>query len=123
MLVKFIDPLTQSNETRLNMIGKTYVVLSVEITPDGRPNELLIENSKGGTPGLFEFECFEILDNRIPSKWVLEKSKPSNISFTPEELAGDFWDRYYEDHPDTFEAIDTLKAAIKKIEAFHGIKN
>jgi len=97
-------------------LGKHYYVFGFDIRPDGYPNYISIRRESDGTPVLFEYSCFEVVDPRIPDGWCFFHLSEPYQRLDPCEFGGDFWDLF---HDGDSEAEAVFEKVAKKIEAFH----
>ena len=86
-------------------IGKEYIVLEVDVVTSRRVNYRLISDD-GHTPALFNSKQFEIVNNKIPSNWIVYQIGEL-LSFTAKSWSElGFWEDYFNM---VSEAIDTYE--------------
>lgn len=115
MIVKYNKK--TGNENTDILLGRIYSVLSIDCQLKEKMVEVLIsdEQSYGSTPFLEDIEKFEIMDSSLPDFWSIKKLDSGNLSIGPEEIQGEFWDRFYDNEP---EALETMQNVIEKTVAF-----
>lgn len=105
-------------------LEKEYLVLGVSFNSSGKEwmdHEVItlgddIPAGAGGAP----LKCFDIVDPRIPSNWIIEYGDFYNSYYLyPQEFQGDFWERYHDSDP---EAERLFKEVYRDIQHFHGIE-
>ncbi len=95
-------------------IGSKYVVLSINVTPDGYCR-LQIVGDDVGSPGLFEAEMFTTESDRIPSMWVSRVDDHGGLAIGPSRwLREGFWDAYFDDSPAEMAAFQEDREIIER---------
>ena len=97
-------------------IGSEYAIISLAFRSDGHPNQISVICDDDGTPGVFDYSCFDVIDPQLPNEWCFVHLSDQYQRLTPKEFMGDFWDRY---HDGDVEAEAVFSAVAKRIEAFH----
>jgi hypothetical protein len=109
-------------------IGKAYIALGIVFRPAPHASQVCIctdtdgrgrlqgEAYADGGPGLFDLNCFEVVDPRVPPEWSMLDHGNGFYRLDPTEFTGDFWDRYHEADPN---AEATFEFILSKLAAFH----
>ncbi len=83
-------------------IGREYIVLSIQMNPNGHYYRLAVpsyDNARGSA--LFFGAWFKIRDPTIPSSWIVHQSGDGSIDLVPRAWAKDhFFEDYYDGDPE-----------------------
>jgi hypothetical protein len=127
MIVKHVTQ--EPNKTgRTLILGKEYVVLSVDYygrEKTGLDYRILDEQ---GTPALYSYRLFEVVDPALPPEWQVSIYDGELFLIEPKAFftstRNGFWEDYYEgDSARQMEAYKVVDTEFKKIQAFHGLRN
>lgn len=117
MLVKYIKHTENVKYKNEDLVGVHFAVLSIEFNTKGEADKLLIDKGTA-TPVLFDIECFDIVDSKIPQNWTFRIANCGSVFLEPQEFIGDFWDNYYNEDDDAQEILMKIK---KEMKTFHGL--
>jgi hypothetical protein len=91
-------------------VGRTYHVLTIEITPSGAMFRLV-----GDEPvaALFQPELFEVVSAVIPPTWAASSIKPGYVTLGPAPLAQPgMLEKYYDRDPEAVACFDEERRKI-----------
>ena len=84
---------------------RDYVVLAVEAMLG--ESYYRIESENEGVPALFKASLFDLVDNTIPSHWIITKEDDDPIQLMPEPWAKQvFWESFFDGDPDARKVYD-----------------
>ena len=84
-------------------LGKVYLVFGIVFRADfsNYPHQVIVESDADLTPSLWELQYFDLVDERVPEKWVFNAFKYFGVvdgyyQLCPVEFSGDFWDLFHD---------------------------
>ena len=78
-------------------LGNIYHVLMLRIARDkADDDELILCRESDSYPVCFNLNDFEMVDNNIPSDWVVDMTGSRWIDLYPRELNWEFWDKFHD---------------------------
>ena len=101
------------------VINKDYIVHQITFNPSSHSPQSVILDEDDNYPVLFNLGLFEIIDNRIPEGWIFKYYSSGYIHLSPQEFAGDFWEKFHDGDP---EAEAVFEQVARKLRLFHGWK-
>jgi len=97
-------------------VGRSYHVMSIEITPDGkRTYGIATAERTGGWPtlGSHRIESFEILSTLVPSNWRVEVQANGAMFIAPEAwLAPGFFEAFSDREPAAYPIFERERDVI-----------
>jgi hypothetical protein len=125
MLVRCLNNHKENGYKHPLEVGKVYPIIEVTFAGSEKHRTFCIQADDDGTPCLFPFSLFEVVDEKVPDDWCLEPLNSSyfgegSFMLGPKEFADyeGFWDKYHDGEP---EAEKIFADVLKKIRAFHGL--
>lgn len=113
---RIINPVTNQTESRdpWLTVGKEYQVLSIVVHLQRNILFQLISDDVSKVPVMFTWDQFEIVDARLPSRWVVSVDPEfGEIRFAPSKwLRPGFWDSYFDGNQDAIDDFDLEIEAI-----------
>ena len=118
MLIKCINYKYQITPRHLRF-GNVYIVLVLRFIIGNNDEycKVCVQNDDDDYPCVFDFNDFEIIDERIPSNWILSVES-SSYELMPEAFDGDFWERF---HDSDKWAEQTFERVMEDLKEFHGL--
>jgi len=95
--IRLINPITGENESHNPhlTIGRTYVVLTIEIGVHRHLWFRLIGDDSP-SPILEDTQQFEIVDGRLPSRWIVWSDGKGFLMLAPQSWTYDgFWEQFF----------------------------
>lgn len=85
-------------------IGKSYIVLEVEIYPGKDVLYRLVGDNTDQSPGLYDSKQFEVISDKVPANWKITQLKSGTLNFGPapwQKLG--FWEDCYDGEPNALQ--------------------
>ena len=119
MIVKYIGENTENKSWLVP--GKDYYVLEIIINSAPTLQFRLISEDLR-TPIIIQSNLFEIVDNKIPDNWYLNKLE-TYVEILPKSIflyKGSFWEDYFDSTPEIESRCrDIVEKQISEIQKFH----
>jgi hypothetical protein len=96
-------------------LNKTYIVLRAVFRTDGYPASVTVQVDRDEAPGVFDIDCFKVVDARIPLDWNL-RTLSVGFCLEPVVFSGEFWDLYHDGDEGSEITFDNI---IIQLKLFH----
>lgn len=99
-------------------LGKDYLAVLLTFRPNSAEYPALVSVVTDGSDqsSMFELNCFDVVDGRVPPDWIFQNPVSGWFSLLPKEFTGNFLDLLHDGNED---AEKIFQEVYQKLQAFH----